>query len=64
MRVTESEWDLEFSDEFDGENLNSQYWASRKELSGKINIPFTVTQIKSNTSFHLFFKLFVVNQKV
>ncbi len=35
IRVTESEWSLIFSDEFNGEKLNSRYWVSKKELSEK-----------------------------
>jgi hypothetical protein len=33
IQVTKSEWILEFSDEFDGETLNSSYWTSSKGLS-------------------------------
>jgi hypothetical protein len=33
IQVTKSEWILEFSDEFDGEELDSRYWTTSKELS-------------------------------
>jgi hypothetical protein len=35
IQVTKSEWSLEFSDEFNREDLDSRYWASTKELSEK-----------------------------
>jgi hypothetical protein len=33
IRETESEWSLEFSDDFDGEQLESRNWYSEEELS-------------------------------
>jgi hypothetical protein len=33
IRVTESEWSLEFEDEFNEEELESSFWVSTKELS-------------------------------
>jgi hypothetical protein len=38
IRVTESEWSLVFNDEFNGEKLDSRYWASTEELSEKNKI--------------------------
>ncbi len=35
IQVTKSEWILEFSDEFDGETLDSSYWTSLNELSNQ-----------------------------
>jgi len=37
-RVTESQWRLVFSDEFNGEKLDSRYWLSANELSEKNKI--------------------------
>jgi hypothetical protein len=40
IQVTESEWSLVFKDEFNGEELDSRYWVSMKELSEKNKIMF------------------------
>jgi hypothetical protein len=53
IQLTLSEWSLEFSDEFNGEELDSRYWASTKELSEKKSI--FLIEIR----FQFFFEKFI-----
>jgi hypothetical protein len=54
IQVTKSEWSLKFSDEFDGEKLDSRFWTTLNELSNENSFFFKYSIVSLNLElFHL-----------